>query len=456
MERGPHVGQIRHTGEALISDTIFALSTARGRAAIAVVRLSGPSTAETVRALGAGALPARRASLRTLRDPRTGEMLDKALVLWLPAPHSFSGEDMAELHIHGGVAVTAALLEALAALPNLRPAEPGEFTARAFRHGRLDLTAVEGLSDLIGAETSAQRRQALRQLDGALAALVAQWRGQLTALMASLEAEIDFPDEELGLERTADNAGPLGALRQEIADHLAATPRGERLRAGYRAALVGAPNVGKSSLLNALAKREVAIVTDEPGTTRDLLELHLDLGGYPVILTDMAGLRDNPGRVEAIGIARARALAQDVALRLFLTDQALPLDPAVDDLRQPDDLILHTKADLRPTPSLGPNEILLSAVTGQGLEDLMSEIEARAIRALGAQDHPVFSRLRHRNALAETQLCLDRAFSQWETAPPELVAEDLRLANRALGRITGQIDVEEILDVVFSEFCIGK
>ena len=432
------------------------MSTARGRAAIAVIRLSGPEAGVVLEALTGSRPAARRASVRDLRHPETGETLDRGLVLWLPGPNSFSGEDMAELHIHGGPAVTAALLECLAARPGLRPAEPGEFTARAFRNGRLDLTAVEGLSDLIAAETAAQRRQALRQLDGALAALVERWRGALTAIMAQLEAEIDFPDEELGLERNAEAAVPLCRLRREIGDHLTAAPRGARLREGFRVALVGAPNVGKSSLLNALAKREVAIVTDEPGTTRDILELHLDLGGYPVILADMAGLRDEPGRVEAIGIAKARAFAEAAGLRLFLTDRPEPLDPGIGHLRQGDDLVLRTKADLHENRASAPGEHAISTVTGQGLEPLLQQIEARAVTALGGQDAPVFTRLRHRTALAETAAALDRALGHWQDAPPELVAEDLRIAGQALGRIIGRIDVEEILDVVFSEFCIGK
>lgn len=436
--------------------TVFALSTPRGRGAIAIIRLSGPEAGTALAALAGTLPPPRHARLTTLRDPVTGEALDQALTLWLPGPQSFSGEDMAELQCHGGPAVIAALLGALAALPRLRPAEPGEFSRRAYLNGRLDLTAAEGLSDLIQAETAAQRRQALRQLDGALAQRVEMWRAQLTGVMARLEAEIDFPDEALGLERTAENAEPLRLLREDIAAHLAGGTRGERLREGYRVALAGAPNVGKSSLLNALAKREVAIVTDEPGTTRDILELHLDLGGYPVILADMAGLRPEAGRVEAIGIARARAWVAEAALRLFLTDRAGALDHDIGSLRQPGDLVLRTKADLTPGRNIAPGEIAISSVTGEGLAHLLFEIESRAVHALGGGEAPAFTRLRHRTALAETLPVLDRALGQWEDAPPELVAEDLRLAARALGRITGRIDAEDILDLVFAEFCIGK
>ena len=436
-------------------DTIFALATPRGRGAIAIIRLSGPAAGAALHSLSGTLPPARQARLTTLRDPATGEALDEALVLWFPGPHSFSGEDIAELHCHGGPAVLSALLGVLSALPGLRPAEPGEYTRRAFLNGRLDLTAVEGLSDLIAAETAAQRRQALRQLDGALATLIESWRTRLTAIMAGLEAEIDFPDEELEAERTTETARPLHGLQEEIAGHLAQSTRGTRMRDGYRVALVGAPNVGKSSLLNALAKREVAIVTDEPGTTRDLLELHLDLGGYPVILTDMAGLRRDPDRIEAIGIARARARAVESELRLLLTDSPEPLPSDIAALTLPGDLLVRTKSDLRPVATQ-PGEFSISALTGEGLSALLSEIESRATQALGSGESPAFTRLRHRTALVEADLALARAMDHWDTAPPELVAEDLRLAARALGRITGRIDVEDVLDVVFAEFCIGK
>jgi tRNA modification GTPase len=437
-------------------ETIFSLSTPRGKGAVAIIRLSGPHSGPALAALAGPLPPPRQAALRVLREPSTAEPLDRALVIWFPGPRSFSGEDMAELQAHGGPAVIAALLAALAALPGLRPAEPGEFTRRAFLNGRLDLTAAEGLADLIAAETAGQRRQALRQLDGALDGLVERWRSSLTTLMAHLEAEIDFPDEGLELERAPDTARPLKALRDEIARHLSQSARGERLREGYRVALVGAPNAGKSSLLNALAKREVAIVTDEPGTTRDVLELHLDLGGYPVILADMAGLRPKAGGIEAIGIARAKARAAEAELRLLLVDVPPPqgLDALIEPMRQPGDLILRSKSDIQP--KVLPGELSVSALTGEGLPRLLSEIEARAVACLGGQEAAVFTRLRHRTALAETLPALGRALVQWDAAPPELVAEDLRLAARALGRITGRIDVEDILDVVFAEFCIGK
>ncbi len=334
-------------------DTIFALATARGRAAIGVVRVSGPDAGPALKSLAGALPPPRRARVAALRDPADRALLDRALILWLPAPASFTGEDSAELHIHGGPAVIAGVVSALGRLPGLRPAEAGEFTRRAFENGRLDLTAAEGLADLVAAETAAQRRQALDQLGGSLGQLYEGWRAELLHLMALAEAEIDFPDEDVpeGVLERARTA--LAALHAAISAHLADQGRGERLRAGFQVALLGEPNVGKSSLLNALAKREVAIVSEEPGTTRDVLEAHFDLGGYPVTIADMAGLRAAEGRVEAIGIARARARAEAADLRLLLLEATGPrtLPAELASLARPDDILVATKADLLPPGS---------------------------------------------------------------------------------------------------------
>lgn len=443
-------------------DTIFALATARGRSAIAVLRLSGPEAGPALVALAGALPPPRHARLVALRDPTECTLLDRALVLWLPGPASYTGEDSAEFHIHGGPAVVTGVVAALARLPGLRPAEAGEFTRRAFENGRLDLTAAEGLADLIAAETAAQRRQALDQLSGSLGKTYEGWRAELLHLMALTEAEIDFPDEDVpeGVLNRARSA--LEALHAAISAHLADQGRGERLRAGFQVALLGAPNVGKSSLLNALAKREVAIVSEEPGTTRDVLEAHFDLGGYPVTIADMAGLREAEGHVEAIGIARAQARAEAADLRLLLVEatgsRALPAE--LKSLAQPGDMIVATKSDLlvekasAKPPGARPS-VTVSAVTEAGLDELFDRLEAKAEAALGGAESPALSRARHRAALEECREALRRAIARRDDFL-ELLAEDLRLAARALGRLTGRVDVEDILDVVFSEFCIGK
>jgi tRNA modification GTPase len=437
--------------------TIFALSTPRGRGAIAIIRVSGPSAGAALQALGGTCPPPRLATLMRLRDPVTGDVLDRALCLWFPAPGTFTGEDLAEFQIHGGRAVIEGVLATLAALPDLAPAEPGAFTRRAYRNGRLDLTAAEGLADLIEAETEAQRRQALKAADGALARLVEDWRTQLRRAMALVAANIDFPDEELPLDMMDGARDALFKLNEELIGHLAKSHQGERLRQGFRVALVGAPNVGKSSLLNALGRRDVAIVTDRPGTTRDILEIHLELGGYPVIVADMAGLRETTDAIESIGIARAETRAKESDLRLLLVEASetvRPLPEALACLGKPDDIILLTKSDLVRTKQ--GDGLAISSLSGQGIAELLALLEARAIQGLGTTDAPVFSRLRQRHALSDCQATLARAIGQWQIAPPELLAEDLRRAANALGRLTGTIDVEELLDTIFGEFCIGK
>ncbi|WP_135468317.1 tRNA uridine-5-carboxymethylaminomethyl(34) synthesis GTPase MnmE [Crenalkalicoccus roseus] len=435
-------------------DTIFALASGAGRAAVAVMRLSGPEAARVLAAL-AGRLPRpREATLRRLRHPATGEALDRALVLWFPGPRSYTGEDAAELHLHGGPAVIAGVAEALAAA-GARPAEPGEFTRRAFLHGKLDLTAAEGIADLIAAETAAQRRQALRQAEGALAALYGGWAARLSRLLARQEAFIEFEEEDLPSGLDAAVAAEAAALRAEIAAHLDDEGRGERLREGLLVAILGAPNAGKSSLMNALAGREVAIVSTRAGTTRDVVEARLDLGGVPVTLADTAGLREAADEIEAEGVRRARLRAGEADLILAVFAADAPPDAETLALVRPGVVVVANKTDLAPAPAQigGEAPIPVSARTGAGLAALQARLaEAAASRAGLAAEAPL-TRPRHRAALREAAGWL----AALEAAPlPELRAEALRAALRSLGRLTGQVGVEAVLDLVFGEFCIGK
>ena len=440
--------------------TIFALATAPGRAGVAVVRVSGPASGAALTALTGRPLPRpREATLAKLRDPKTGEVLDDALVLYFTAPRSFTGEDVVELHLHGGRAVVAGVVEALSSQPGLRVAEPGEFTRRAFENGKLDLTEAEAVADLIDAETNAQRRQALRQMDGALGTLYDGWRERLTRSLAHIEADIDFPDEDLP-SGVSDTARPvLETLAREIDAHLDDNGRGERLREGLHIAIVGAPNAGKSSLLNALARREAAIVSARAGTTRDVIEVHLDLGGYPVVLADTAGLREAAAdEVEEEGIRRAldRAAKADVKIAVFDATTLPALDPATVALVDADTVVVLNKTDVVdaiPPAVAGVPAIAVSARTGVGLPSLEERLTAFSADRLAGSGVPALTRARHRSALEECRDALRRAL----TAPlPELMAEDVRLASRALGRITGQVDVEDLLDVIFRDFCIGK
>ncbi|HEY0106324.1 MAG TPA: tRNA uridine-5-carboxymethylaminomethyl(34) synthesis GTPase MnmE, partial [Rhizomicrobium sp.] len=422
--------------------------SAPGRAGIAVLRLSGPGAADVVRALCGAVPPPRRASLRRLTGV-DGAVIDRGLVLWFAAPHSFTGEDVAEFHVHGGQAVLDGLFDAIGSVPGTRPAEPGEFTRRAVEAGKLDLTQAEGLIDLIDAQTEAQRRQALAQYDGASGGLYEDWRERLIRLLAWAEAEIDFSDEELpeGLR--------LGVLAQtaqvaaEIAAHLEDGRRGEMVRDGVFLTVIGPPNAGKSSLVNALARRDVAIVAETAGTTRDIVEVRLDIGGYAVIVADTAGLRETADAVESEGVRRALARAERSDLVLLLLDASAPRG-GPDGAPAPD-LVVWNKSDLAPPPAGGTG---LSLRTGEGLDGLLLAIEdlVRA-RLDGAAEAPVVARRRHRHALQEALAALRRAAGAGQA---ELMAEDLRLAMRAIGRITGRVDVEDLLDIVFRDFCIGK
>lgn len=432
--------------------TIFALASGAGVSGVAVIRISGPDAGPAIAALTGRPLPVpRQAALRRFRDGQ-GREIDQGLVLWFPGPHSFTGEDVAELQIHGGRAVIQAMLAALGRLPGLAPARPGAFTRRAFDHGRLDLTQVEGLGDLVAAETEAQRIQALRQLDGELGRLVEDWRQALVLCLAHLEAAIDFVEDDLPDDLIAGLRPRIEALAAVISAHLSQARAGERLREGLTVVILGAPNAGKSSLLNRLAGREAAIVSSIAGTTRDPIEVHLDLDGLPVVLVDTAGLREAADEIEREGIRRAEARAARADLKLLLLDATAPeTHGALSSRFDSDTLLVINKADLAPAGM--PGALALSARTGEGIEALVAAIAGKARERL-TPGAAALTRERHAAALRD---CLE-ALHRFLEAPedPELAAEDLRLAVRALGRITGRVDVEDILDVIFSEFCIGK
>ncbi len=448
-----------------MTDTIFAQATASGRAALAVVRLSGPHASTALMALG-GDLPSpRRVSVRPLVDPVSRETLDQALVVFMPGPRSFTGEDVVELHLHGGRAVTEGVLVTLAAL-GLRPAEPGEFTRRAFQNGRLDLTEAEAIADLIDADSAAQRRQALDQLGGASSRAVEGWRTTLVRALAALEAAIDFPDEDLPEAVASRASEPLRRLMHELAA-ASSDLRGERVRQGYRVALIGAPNAGKSSLLNRLVGREAAIVTELAGTTRDVIEQPIELAGYRLLLADTAGLRETQHQIEAEGVRRARAWAEAADLRLWVVDFAAndgAWREGASTVRQ-GDLVVFNKIDLpegldarpaRDAADLMELEPVQACASGEGdIVELRAALERRVVRDLGAGSPPAATRLRHRRLLADAAGHLDRALAAG-AKEPELMAEDVRLAARALEALTGRVDAEAVLGEVFSTFCIGK
>jgi tRNA modification GTPase len=446
--------------------TIFALSSGRPPAAVAVVRMCGSSARVGLEKLIGRVPEVRKATLARVRDPESGEVIDEALALWFPGPHSETGEDMAELQLHGGHAIIAAVLDTLGRIGGFRPAEPGEFTRRAFENGRLDLTEAEGLADLIAAETPAQRRQAFRQLKGLIGDRTEAWRQQIIEALALVEAGIDFSDEA---DVPEDLVGPaLDAalrLRDEIAAALAG--HGERLREGLIVAIAGPPNAGKSTLLNRLARREAAIVSPYPGTTRDVIEVHLDLGGYPVTLLDTAGIRDSSDPVEQEGVRRAQDRAADADLVLWVIDASAagPFGKDVpENLLRSDVWRVMNKIDLGVQNTCQINESLsassvalsISATTGTGMEALLGGLAAYAEKFFSTTESPLVTRARHRHALEETLIALDRALAEEKFGREEVIAEELRAAATTLGRLTGRVDVEDILDVIFREFCIGK
>jgi tRNA modification GTPase len=450
--------------------TIFALSSGRPPAAIAVVRISGSQAGVALKKLIGRVPEPRKAALVRVRDPANGEPIDEALALWFPAPHSETGEDVAELQLHGGHAVVAGVLGALGTIPGCRLAEPGEFTRRAFEAGRLDLTAVEGLGDLIAAETPAQRRQAFRQLKGLIGDRAEAWRRRLIEALALVEARIDFSDEA---DVPEDLIGPAlhiaQQLRGEIAAILADGRRGERLREGLVVAIAGPPNAGKSTLLNKLVRRDAAIVSPYAGTTRDVIEVHLDLGGFPVTLLDTAGIRDSNEPVEQEGMRRARERAASADVVLWVVDAAAAVEDKGLGFEDgvPEVWLVENKIDLlekelltqdRPQTAEYRFIYSLSAASGEGVDPLIAGLSAHASAFFASAESGIVTRARHRQALEETVAALGRALAEGARASgrEELVAEELRTAATVLGRLTGRVDVEDILDVIFRDFCIGK
>jgi len=439
--------------------TIFALSSGRPPAAIAIVRVSGPNARIALEKL-CGKLPApRTAHVTTLRDSDSNA-IDESVALFFPGPHSATGEDIAEFQIHGGRAVIAAVFEALGKVEGLRPAEPGEFTRRAFENSKLDLTEAEGLDDLIHADTDRQRRQALRQLKGLLGEKADSWRRQIIEASALVEAGIDFSDEgDVSAELIAPALKKISALKIEIEETLGAQAQSERLRDGLVVAIAGPPNAGKSTLLNRLARREAAIVSPYAGTTRDIIEVHLDLDGYPVTLIDTAGIRDTHDPVEQEGVRRARERARSADLVLWLVDAVDAVPPEIDgELKGVPIWIARNKIDIANAGVTQPaarDVFDISASRGDGVQELVAGLILFTQDFFGSSESGLISRTRHRTLLRETADSLGRALLAARQGD-ELVAENLRIAVHSLGRLTGRVDVEDILDVIFREFCIGK
>ena len=433
------------------SPTIFAPATAVGRAAIGVLRISGSEAARVCRALTKRSPPeARAAALRDIRDPETGELIDRAIVVFFPAPNSFSGEDMLEIQHHGGMAVLDGLLRALSGIRDLRAAEPGEITKRAFFNGKLDLTQAEGIADLIEATTVAQARQALEQMSGGLGARLERWRKELLSALAMLEAEIDFSAEEDVPEDLWDGLSrSIASVRQEIEETLADDGRGERLRAGIVVAVTGSPNVGKSTLVNLLAGRDVAIVTPVPGTTRDVLEVTLDLRGLPVVLLDTAGVRATDDPIEAEGVRRALDRAKSADIELVIVDAPAEL-PREQPVRG---LVVLNKCD---EGAVSDDALCVSAHTGFGIETMIERLHDLSRELVPGSSAIPITRARHRQALTDASAALRFCLEGDSRSSLDLLCEDLRIAVAAVGRVTGRVGIEEVLDEIFSSFCIGK
>lgn len=438
-------------------DTICALASGPPPSAIAIIRISGPAVAEIGAKLLSFGLPEpRRAALTSIHDA-AGQEIDHGIAVYAKGPASYTGEDTLELYVHGGRAVIEHALTALTALPGVRLAEAGEFTRRAFEAGKLDLTKAEGIADLIEAETLGQKQQALRQVSGGLSATYENWRDELTGLIALVEVMVDFPDEgDVSSEASAPLRGKLTALMAEIDTALGDGGIGERIREGFRVAIIGAPNAGKSTLLNRLAGREAAIVTATPGTTRDVIEVRRTLAGQVIWFADTAGVRETADEIEAEGVRRALRAAEEADLVIALTDGAEPspatppLPPGVDVIR------VINKSDLGPAPTAGADHVI-SAKTGAGIADLEQDIAARISSRVASIEAPVITRARHRERLLMGRASLAAALAALDAGDGfELVAEDLRMAVRQFAAVIGQVDVEDVLGAVFSKFCIGK
>ena len=445
--------------------TVYALSTPPGRGAIAIIRITGSHAATTLEKLTGRPVPQpRQAALRVLSDPGTGDPIDSGLVLFFQAPHSYTSEDMAELHIHGGIAIVDSLLGVLSQLEGLRPAEPGEFTRLAVLNGRMDLTQAEAVADMIDSETMAQQKQAFRQMQGALGTLYEGWRQKLASSLAHLEADIEFADEDLpgGIGQAV--LADVATLNDEIASHIR-DDRGRSLRHGVEIAIIGAPNVGKSSLLNYLVGREAAIVSARAGTTRDIVEVSLTLGGVPAVLADTAGIREAGDEIEREGVRRALKRASEADIRLHVTAFGdIPHSDGVNSDKasfQAGDIYVANKRDIGETtrpPNIHEDDFFgVSAETGAGMPAFIQALNARVQQNFGLAERPALTRTRHRIALQAASVALNRGLERAESDMGlELVAEDLRLAMREIGRITGAVDVESLLDIVFRDFCIGK
>ena len=444
----------------MINQTIFAPATATGRAGITVIRVSGSRAGEVLMACTQKPLPPpREAQYSGFFELDTGETIDKGLALWFPGPKSFTGEDVVEFHIHGGRATTEAICNVINQIEHCRFADPGEFTRRAFYNEKLDLTEVEGLADLVDAETEAQRKQAFRQFNGDLSALFEKWRSQLIRAMALLEASIDFSEEDIPENLFSRIKHNILCLEKEITQYIDDKRHGERLREGFFIVIAGSPNVGKSSLLNALAQRDVAIVSEVAGTTRDVVEVRMDIGGVPVTIADTAGLRDVLDEIEAEGVRRARKRAKEADLRLLMFDatQLKPDKPTMEMIDQ-NAIVVFNKIDLlKENSSMAvettPNPILISALKGQNIKGVLEIVSEKIQKMSSKAGLPPITRARHRYALQDCIRGFKRAYDAKE---PELIAEDIRIAAGCLGRITGKVDVEDLLDVIFNEFCIGK
>lgn len=440
-------------------ETIVALSSGRLPAGVAVVRISGPQTRFVVETIAGSMVKDRAATLRKLKAPDK-TMLDTGLVLFFPGPDSFTGEDIAEFQLHGGRAVVAKVLETITGFDGVRHAEPGEFTRRAFLNGKLDLVETEALADLVNAETEAQRRFAVLNAEGVQSDLYLGWRRRLIHARAMIEAEIDFADEDDVPGSVSDTVwSDVNVMVEEIERHVAGFRAAEIIRDGFEVVILGAPNAGKSSLFNALARRDAAIVTDEPGTTRDILEVALDVEGMRIRVIDTAGLRETPGKIEAIGIEKARKRADGADLVLLLEDMLNPTEIGELPVEVPV-LKVGTKLDLVDGESQGAApgdgyEMAISTRDGSGLAELLKHIADRAAAQIGMSGDILPSRLRHVELLNETRGFLLRAVAS-DHVGQELRAEELRLAADRLGRIVGAVDVEDMLDVIFSQFCIGK
>ena len=443
-------------------ETIFALSSGQPPCAVAIIRISGPATQDILAGFGCAYLEPRMASLRVLSDPISGEPLDQGLVVWMPGPASFTGEDTAELQIHGGRAVVQVVLSALSQMDSARSAEPGEFTRRAFENGRMDLAEVEGLADLIAADTDRQREQALRQMGGGLSAACQEWRSELIRLRALIEAEFDFSEEEdVPDELGSEVWRALETLSGTISNFIGDNRRGEIIRDGFRVALLGPPNAGKSSLLNFLVKRDAAIVTEHAGTTRDVIEVQLDIDGYRVTVSDTAGLRRAENPIEMEGIRRAYESGRDSDLVLWL-EEAGDVDgweELPEELDRQKIWRVLTKADLgsrRDNQSgLSADYFLISVVTGQGTDQLLEALKREISGQMSHSSEVMITRHRHRENLEAANSCLIGALTD-PAKPLELLADDLRRASDAIGRVVGAVDVEDLLDYLFAEFCIGK